>query len=88
VITNLNDMTKKLDHIADQTNTALRNMNAAVQENRAPLKDFTQNGLQQFQQLAVDLRSLVAELSRTVNSLERDPSRLIYGDRREGYRPQ
>jgi phospholipid/cholesterol/gamma-HCH transport system substrate-binding protein len=88
VITNLNDMTKKLDHIADQTKAALRNMNAAVQENRAPLKDFTQNGLQQFQQLAVDLRSLVAELSRTVNSLERDPSRLIYGDRREGYRPQ
>jgi phospholipid/cholesterol/gamma-HCH transport system substrate-binding protein len=88
VITNLNDMTKKLDQIADQTNAALRNMNAAVQENRAPLKDFTQNGLQQFQQLAVNLRSLVAELSRTVNSLERDPSRLIYGDRREGYRPQ
>ena len=88
VIANLNDMTKKLDQIADQTNTALRNMNAAVQENRVPLKDFTQNGLQQFQQLAVDIRSLVAELSRTVNSLDRDPSRLIYGDRREGYRPQ
>jgi phospholipid/cholesterol/gamma-HCH transport system substrate-binding protein len=88
VIANLNDVTKKLDQIADQSNTALRNMNAAVQENRAPLKDFTQNGLQQFQQLAVDMRSLVSELSRTVNSLERDPSRLIYGDRREGYRPQ
>ena len=88
VIANLNDLTKKLNQITDQTNAALRNMNAAVQENRAPLKDFTQNGLQQFQQLAVDMRSLVAELSRTINSLDRDPSRLIYGDRREGYRPQ
>jgi hypothetical protein len=27
-------------------------------------------------------------LSRTVNALDRDPSRLIYGDRREGYHPQ
>jgi len=88
VIANLNDTTKKLNQIADQTNTALHNMNAAVEENRAPLKNFTQNGLQQFQQLAVDMRSLVAELSRTVNALDRDPSRLIYGDRREGYRPQ
>jgi phospholipid/cholesterol/gamma-HCH transport system substrate-binding protein len=88
VIANLNDMTKKLNQIADQANTAVRNANAAVQENRTPLKDFTQNGLQQFQELAVDMRSLVAELSRTINTLDRDPSRLIYGDRREGYRPQ
>jgi phospholipid/cholesterol/gamma-HCH transport system substrate-binding protein len=87
-IANLNDMTKKLDQIADQAGTAVRNLNGAVQENRAPLKDFTQNGLQQFQELAVDMRSLVAELSRTVSALDRDPSRLIYGDRREGYRPQ
>jgi phospholipid/cholesterol/gamma-HCH transport system substrate-binding protein len=87
-IANLNDMTKKLDQIADQANTAVRNLNGAVQENRVPLKDFTQNGLQQFQELAVDIRGLVAELSRTVNTLDHDPSRLIYGDRREGYRPQ
>jgi phospholipid/cholesterol/gamma-HCH transport system substrate-binding protein len=87
-IANLNDMTKKLDQIADQAGAAVRNLNGAVQENRVPLKDFTQNGLQQFQELAVDIRGLVAELSRTVNTLDHDPSRLIYGDRREGYRPQ
>ncbi len=87
-IANLNDMTKKLDQIADQAGAAVRNLNGLVQENRAPLKDFTQNGLQQFQELAVDIRGLVAELSRTVNTLDHDPSRLIYGDRREGYRPQ
>lgn len=88
VIANLNDITKKLNQIADEANTTMRNANATVQENRTPLKDFTQNGLQQFQELAVDMRSLVAELSRTINTLDRDPSRLIYGDRREGYRPQ
>jgi phospholipid/cholesterol/gamma-HCH transport system substrate-binding protein len=87
-IANLNDMTKKLDQIADQASVTMHNLNGVVQENRAPLKDFTQNGLQQFQELAVDIRGLVAELSRTVSALDRDPSRLIYGDRREGYRPQ
>lgn len=87
-INNLNDMTKKLDKIADQAGTTVRNLNDTVQENRVPLKNFTQNGLQQFQELAVDMRGLIAELSRTVNTLDRDPARLIYGDRREGYRPQ
>ena len=66
-IANLNDMTKKLDQIADQAGVTVRNLNGMVQENRVPLKSFTQNGLPQFQQLAVDMRSLVAELSRTVN---------------------
>jgi phospholipid/cholesterol/gamma-HCH transport system substrate-binding protein len=87
-IANLNDLTKKLDQIADQANTTVRNINSMVQEDRAPLKAFAQTGLSQFQQLTLDTRALVAELSRTVNGLDRDPSRLLYGDRREGYRPQ
>jgi phospholipid/cholesterol/gamma-HCH transport system substrate-binding protein len=88
VIANLNDMSKKLNRVADDADTAMHNINSAVQENRSALKDFSQNGLQQIEQLAADTRGLVAELSRAVNSLERDPSRLLYGDRREGYRPQ
>jgi phospholipid/cholesterol/gamma-HCH transport system substrate-binding protein len=87
-IANLNDMTKKLDQIADQASVTVRNINSMVQEDRAPLKAFADNGLAQFQQLTLDTRALVAELSRTVNGLDRDPSRLLYGDRREGYRPQ
>ena len=66
----------------------MRNINSMVQEDRAPLKDFAQNGLQQYQQLAVDTRSLIAELSRAVSTLERDPTSVLYGDRREGYRPK
>jgi phospholipid/cholesterol/gamma-HCH transport system substrate-binding protein len=88
VIANLNDMSKKLDQVADNANTAMRSINGMVQDNRASLKDFSQNGLQQYQQLAIDTRALIAELSRTVSALGRDPSSLIYGDRRQGYRPQ
>lgn len=87
-IVNLNSATQKLGQVADQASTAVANLNGMVQENRAPLKDFTQNGLVQFQQLAIDTRNLVAQLSRTIGTLDRDPSRLLYGDRREGYHPQ
>jgi phospholipid/cholesterol/gamma-HCH transport system substrate-binding protein len=88
VIANLNDMAKKLDQVADNANTAVRSINGMVQDNRASLKDFSQNGLRQYQQLAIDTRALIAELSRTVSALGRDPSSIIYGDRRQGYRPQ
>jgi phospholipid/cholesterol/gamma-HCH transport system substrate-binding protein len=88
VIANLDDMSKKLDQVADNANTTVRSVNGLVQENRASLKDFSQNGLQQYQQLAVDTRALIAELSRAVSALERDPSSILYGDRRQGYRPQ
>ncbi|HEY3918781.1 MAG TPA: MlaD family protein [Stellaceae bacterium] len=87
-IANLNDVTQKLDQVADQASTTMRSIEGAVQENRGALKTFTQDGLPQFQQLALDARNLVAELSRTVDALNRDPSSLLYGDRRQGYRPQ
>ena len=35
-----------------------------------------------------DARSLVAELTRIADQLERDPARFVFGDRREGYKPQ
>jgi phospholipid/cholesterol/gamma-HCH transport system substrate-binding protein len=87
-IANLNDVTQKLNQTADQANKAVHDIDGMVQEDRVPLKDFTQNGLQQVQQLAIDARSLVAELSRTVGKLDSDPSSILYGDRREGYHPQ
>jgi phospholipid/cholesterol/gamma-HCH transport system substrate-binding protein len=87
-IANLNDVTQKLDKVADEANKAVHDVDGMVQDNRGPLKDFTQNGLQQVQQLAIDARGLVAELSRTVNKLDSDPSSILYGDRRQGYRPQ
>ncbi|HVA13362.1 MAG TPA: MlaD family protein [Stellaceae bacterium] len=87
-IANLNDVTQRLDRVADQAGAAVHDFDGLVKDNRGPLKNFTQNGLAQFQQLAVDARGLVAELSRTVKTLNRDPSRLLYGDRRQGYRPQ
>ena len=61
---------------------------ALVKENRAPLKEFTSGGLDQLRQLVAETHTLVTAMTRAVDGLERDPSSLLYGDRREGYRPQ
>lgn len=42
----------------------------------------------QIDQLLVEARSLVASLGRLSEAIERQPTQLIFGDRREGYSPQ
>ena len=78
----LSDTAKKLDRLADH-------LDGLVQENRPPLHDFTQNGLNQLSQLMVDARALVGNLNRIAADLQRDPPRFLFGaDRREGYQPR
>ncbi len=48
----------------------------------------TTNGTAQLSRLLSDARRLVASLNRVSTALERDPSRLLLGDRHEGYQPK
>jgi hypothetical protein len=52
------------------------------------LRELTTNGTAQFNELLAEARRLVASLNRVSTGLERDPSRLLLGDRREGYKPK
>jgi len=64
-------------------------LDALVQENRPPLRDFTQRSLNELNQLMVDARALVGELTRLSEEIERDPARFLFGgERREGYQPR
>ncbi|MDE2230114.1 MAG: MCE family protein [Alphaproteobacteria bacterium] len=67
---------------------AADNLDRMVRESRQPVADFTNRGLPELQALLADSRVLVAELTRLVASLERDPSRVIYGNRLQGYTPK
>jgi phospholipid/cholesterol/gamma-HCH transport system substrate-binding protein len=51
-------------------------------------KVLTGQGIAQMTQLLAQSRALIASLTRLSNDLERDPSKLIYGDRRQGYEPR
>jgi phospholipid/cholesterol/gamma-HCH transport system substrate-binding protein len=42
----------------------------------------------QFTQLMAESRALVASITRLSNALEREPTRLLFGDQRQGYTPR
>jgi len=42
----------------------------------------------QFTQLMAESRALVASITRLSNNLEREPTRLLFGDQRQGYTPR
>jgi phospholipid/cholesterol/gamma-HCH transport system substrate-binding protein len=76
------------DRLAKNLIDTNRQLQLVVQENRAGLRDFSQRTLNQFSELVGDTQQLIKGLGRFVSAIERDPARLLFGERREGYRPQ
>lgn len=80
---------KSIDQAAHKFDKLATDLDALVQENRPPLRDFSQRGLDQLSQLLVDARTLVDQLTRLSAEIERDPTRFFFGgNRREGYQPK
>jgi phospholipid/cholesterol/gamma-HCH transport system substrate-binding protein len=71
-----------------QFDVTAQHLDQLLQENRPGIRDFTQTGLTDLHRLISDARVLVQGLTRLSDELERDPSRFIWGDRREGYHPR
>jgi phospholipid/cholesterol/gamma-HCH transport system substrate-binding protein len=76
------------DRLARNLTDTNRQLQQVLQENRPGLQVFTQSTLTQVSNLVSDMQRFIAGLSRFVASVERDPGRLLFGERREGYRPQ
>ena len=76
------------DRLAKNLGDTNRQLQQVLQENRPGLHEFTQSTLTQVSNLVTDMQRFIDGLSRFVTSVERDPGRLLFGDRREGYRPQ
>lgn len=76
------------DRLAKSVIDASRQIQLAIQENRPGIRDFSQRTLPDVNALVNDLQQFVASLTRLVSEIERDPTRLLYGERREGYRPR
>lgn len=58
-----------------------------VEENRAPLSDFTHGGLYELSQLIAEGRILMDAVTRLTREFERDPSRFLFGDTQRGFQP-
>jgi phospholipid/cholesterol/gamma-HCH transport system substrate-binding protein len=72
----------------DHATKLATDLDALVQSSRPGLRDLTTNGTAQLTELLSEARRLVASLNRVSTGLERDPSRLLLGDRHEGYQPK
>ncbi|HZT87249.1 MAG TPA: MlaD family protein [Stellaceae bacterium] len=65
-----------------------RQIQATVQDARPVVRQFGAQTLPQVSDLISDARHLAAGLTRLAETIERDPTRFLFGDRREGYRPK
>ena len=74
------DISKAAQNFAEAANR----LTAMLDENRAPLKQFTGSALYQTTELVSDLRQLVSSMSRIAQQIERDPARFLLGDRNKG----
>jgi len=83
--TDLADLHGTLGH----ADTALGSINTAV-GSVGTLANHVDTSIQnaQLDQLTADMRNLMKNVSHLSNQLEREPTRLIFGDRREGYTPK
>ncbi|HZK91812.1 MAG TPA: MlaD family protein [Stellaceae bacterium] len=82
--TSLGDFDKLVKGLAD-TN---RQLDQAVGDLRPGLRNFSQHTLGDVDSLVGEVRQFVSGLGRLTSQLERDPTRLLFGDRREGYKPK
>jgi phospholipid/cholesterol/gamma-HCH transport system substrate-binding protein len=83
------DTLSSIDGAARKLDRLVEHLDTLVQENRQPLRDFGQNGLNQMSQLLIESRTVVANLNRITDEIQRDPTRFFFGgDRRQGYQPR
>ena len=92
----------KFDHMADQIDVLAKSaddtakhlsrlstdVDGMIADVKPQIHDLTNNGFEQLSALLAESRSLVQSLNRVSNALERDPSRFLFGERREGYKPK
>jgi phospholipid/cholesterol/gamma-HCH transport system substrate-binding protein len=88
----LRNLSAGTDALKDDLNIAkidLTNANGSLSKinKLADDADAAVNGAQ-LDQMSVQIRDLAASMSRLSNSLQREPTGLIFGDRRKGYTPQ
>jgi phospholipid/cholesterol/gamma-HCH transport system substrate-binding protein len=79
---------KGFDRVASNLSDTALQLKAMVTENRPGLHSFVQATLPAVDDLVNDAERLADNLNQFVGQLQRDPTRLLFGDRRQGYQPQ
>ena len=72
-IDGLDQLERKVGALADSANKL-------IEENRRGISDFTNTGLYELTNLAVDAQAAVEQFRRVMEELERDPARFLLGE--------
>jgi phospholipid/cholesterol/gamma-HCH transport system substrate-binding protein len=76
------------DKLAKGLSDTNRQLDGALVDVRPGLKTFSQRTLTDVGALVGEFRQFISGLGRLASQLEHDPTRLLFGDRREGYQPK
>lgn len=79
VIAKLPATMDKLDNAIASFESAGNNANALVAENRAPIRNFTRDGLQQVAPTLTELRSLMRDIKQITDRLDGNPAGYLLG---------
>ena len=76
------------DRLAKNLADTNKQLQGTLQDVRPGVRTFSQQTLSDVGSLVGEARQLISGLNRLTAQIERDPSRVLFGDRREGYRPK
>jgi phospholipid/cholesterol/gamma-HCH transport system substrate-binding protein len=88
VIGNANTAVGHVDKLIGHADKLVGNVDGTVADIRPGLRDFSQRGEKQLEQLITNFNDLVIKVGRVVDSLERDPAKFLFGNHNEGYKPK
>ncbi len=77
-----------IDNLAKGLSGSNRDLDLTLRDLRPGIQNFSQHTLGDVDSLVAETRQFIAGLGRLSSQLEHDPSRLLFGDRREGYQPK
>lgn len=75
---------KQIRKTVESVDRLSNELDAAVAENRRPIRDFSAQGLYELTQFVTEARTMVASITRLTNKLEADPARFLFGDQQQG----
>lgn len=76
------------DRVAKNLGDTSKQLQSTVQAVKPGLRSFSQETLGQVSSLVGEARQLIAGLNQLTAEIARDPSRMLFGDRRVGYQPK
>jgi phospholipid/cholesterol/gamma-HCH transport system substrate-binding protein len=81
----IDGLIRDLRNTSDAFTAMSSEVTALVEENRAPLREFTGEGLYELTNFMTEARALMDSLTRVSTQVERDPARFLFGNQQQGY---